>query len=56
MDIVISAYKRVFVESVRALPPRVAHIEVATKITAYNRTPDVGDEAARAVRAAYAAA
>ena len=45
VEIVISAYKRVFGESVRALLPRTAYIEVATKITAYNHLQDVGDEA-----------
>ena len=56
VEIVISAYKRVFGESVRALSPRTAYVEVATKITAYNHLQDVGDEAVRAVRAACAAA
>ena len=54
--IVISAFKRVLGESARALSPRTAYVEVATKITAYNHMLDVGDEAVRAVRAARAAA
>ena len=56
VEIVISAFKRVLGESVRALSPRTAYVEVATKITAYNHMLDVGDEAVRAVRAACAAA
>ena len=56
VEIVISAYKRVFGESVRALLPRTAYVEVATKIIAYNHLQDVGDEAVGAVRAACAAA
>ena len=56
VEIVISAFKRVFGESVRALLPHTAYVEVATKITAYNHALDVGDEAVGAVRAACAAA
>ena len=56
VEIVISAFKRVFGESARALLPHTAYFEVATKITAYNYTLDVGDEAVVAVRAARAAA
>ena len=56
VEIVISAFKRVFGESVGALQPRTVYVEAATKITAYNHMLDVGDEAARAVRAACAAA
>ena len=52
----MSAFKRVFGESVRALPPRAAHVEAADKMTAYNHMPDVGDGAVRAARAARAAA
>ena len=47
VEIIISAFKRVFGESVRALTPRMAFIEVATKATAYNRNLDIGDEAIR---------
>ena len=56
VDTVMSAFKRVFGESVRVLLPRTAHVEVATKITAYNHMLDVGDDAVRAARAARAAA
>ena len=38
---------KVFGESVRALTPRTAFIEVATKVAAYNRNLDIGDEAIR---------
>ena len=51
VDIVTSAFKRVFGESVRALQPHTACVEVATKITAYNHALDVGDKAVGAVRA-----
>ena len=47
VEIIISAFKRVFGESVRALTPRTAFIEVATKVVAYNRNLDIGDEAIR---------
>ena len=47
VEIIISAFKRVFGESVRALTPRTAFIEVATKVAAYNRNLDIGDEAIR---------
>ena len=56
VEIVISASKRVFGESVRALLPHAAYVEVAAKITVYNYTLDVGDEVVGAVRAACAAA
>ena len=52
VEIVISSFKRIFGESVKALLPRTAYIEVATKIFAYNRIQDIGDEAVRAVRTA----
>ena len=55
-EIVISAFKHVFGESVRELQPHTAYVEVATKIAAYNYNLDVGDEAIRAVQAACAAA
>ena len=45
VEIIISAFKRVFGESVRALTPRTAFIEVATRVAAYNRNLDIGDEA-----------
>ena len=47
VEIIISAFKRVFGESVRALTPRTAFIEVAAKVAAYNRNLDIGDEAIR---------
>ena len=47
VEIIISAFKRVFGESVRALTPCTAFIEVATKVAAYNRNLDIGDEAIR---------
>ena len=50
VEIVISAFKRVFGESVRALKPHTAIIEIATKVAAYNLNLDVGDAAVRAVR------
>ncbi|MCE2509094.1 MAG: transposase [Nitrosopumilaceae archaeon] len=50
VEIVISAFKRVFGESVRALKPHTAIIEIATKIAAYNRNLDIGDAAVRAMR------
>ena len=56
VEIVISAFKRVFGESARALLPHTAYVGAATKITAYNYTLDVGDEAVVVVRAARAAA
>ena len=43
VEIVISAFKRVFGESVRALKPHTAIIEIATKIAAYNRNLDIRD-------------
>ena len=50
VEIVISAFKRVFGESVRALKPHTAIIEIATKVAAYNRNLDIGDAAVRAMR------
>ena len=47
VEIIISAFKRVFGESVRALTPCTAFIEVAIKVAAYNRNLDIGDEAIR---------
>ena len=47
VEIIMSTFKRVSGESVRALTPRTAFIEVATKVAAYNRNPDIGDEAIR---------
>ena len=47
VEIIISAFKRVFGESVRVLTPRTAFTEVATKVAAYNRNPGIGDEAIR---------
>ena len=50
VEIVISAFKRVFGESVRALKPHTAIIEIATKVAAYNHNLDIGDAAVRAMR------
>ena len=50
VEIVISAFKRVLGESVRALKPYTAFIEVATKIAAYNKYLDIDDAAIKAVR------
>ena len=47
VEIIMSAFKRVFGESVRALMPRTAFIEVAAKAAACNRNLDIGDEAIR---------
>ena len=47
VEIVISAFKRVFGESVRALTPHTTNIEIATKIAAYNENLDIGDEEIR---------
>lgn len=56
VEIVISAFKRVFGESVRALTPGTAYIEIATKVAAYNHNLDIGDAAVRRMRDAYEAA
>ncbi len=45
VEIVISAFKRIFGESVRALTPGTTYVEIATKVAAYNRNLDIGDEA-----------
>ena len=50
VEIVISAFKRMFGESARALKPDTAYIEIATKVAAYNHSLDVGDDAIRAMR------
>ena len=50
VEIVISAFKRVFGESVRARTPRTAFIEIATKMAAYNRNLDMEDEIVRKMR------
>ena len=52
-EIVISAFKRVFGESVRALTPHTTNIEIATKIAAYNENLDIGDEEIRRMRFKY---
>ena len=49
VEIVISAFKRVFGESVRARTPYTAYVEIATKIAAYNRNLDIGDMAIQAL-------
>ena len=53
VEIVISAFKRVFGESVRALTPHTTNIEIATKIAAYNENLDIGDEEIRRMRSEY---
>lgn len=50
VEIVISAFKRVLGESVRALTPYTAFVEITTKITAYNMLLDIDDAAIKAVR------
>ena len=50
VGIVISAFKRVFGESVRARTPRTAFTEIATKVAAYNRNLDMDDEITREMR------
>ena len=47
VEIIISAFKRVFGESVKALTPRTAFTGVAAKAAACNRNLDIGDEAVR---------
>ena len=47
VEIVISAFKRVFGESVRARKPHTAIIEIATKVAAYNHTRDAAISAMR---------
>ena len=47
VEIIISAFKRVFGESVRALTPRMAFIGAAAKVAAYSRNLNIGDEAIR---------
>lgn len=41
VEIVISAFKRVLGESLRAIKPEYIIIEIATKIAAYNKTRDI---------------
>ena len=50
VEIVISAFKRVFGESVRALKPHTATIEIATKVAAYNHNLDIRDTVLSAMR------
>ena len=50
VEIVISAFKRVLGESVRALTPYTAFVKVTTKIAAYNMLLDIDDAAIKAVR------
>lgn len=50
VEIVISAFKRVLGESVRALKPYTAFVEIATKIAAYNMYLDIDEEAIKSVR------
>ena len=53
VEIVISAFKRVFGESVRARTPRTAFIDIATKMAAYNRNLDMEDEIVRKMRSGH---
>ena len=53
VEIVISAFKRVFGESIRALTPGTTNIEIATKIAAYNENLDIGDKEVRRMRFEY---
>lgn len=48
LEIVISAFKHVFGESMGALLPYTAYIEIAIKIAAYNHAQDIRDRAVRA--------
>ena len=50
VEIVISAFKRIFGESIRAPAPGTACIEIATKVAAYNQNLDIGDDAIRRMR------
>ena len=50
VEIVISAFKRVFGESVRALKPHTVIMEIATKVAAYNRNLDIRDAALSVMR------
>ena len=50
VEIVISAFKRIFGESIRALTPYTAYVEIATKIAAYNHNLAIGDEAVQNMR------
>ena len=49
VEIVISAFKRVLGDSVRALKPPT-FIDVSTKIAAYNKYLDIDKEAIKSVR------
>ena len=51
--IVTAAFKRIFGESIRALTPGTAYIEIATKVAAYNQNLGIGVEAIRRMRGAY---
>ena len=53
VEIVISAFKQVFGESVMARTPRTAFIEIATKMAAYNRNLDMDDEIMRKMRSGH---
>lgn len=52
VEIVMSAFKRVYGESVRTLLPHAACVGVAAKMAAYNCTLNVGASTVRFVRAA----
>ena len=50
VEIVTSAFKRVFGEPAGARTPRTARIEIAAKTAAHNLNPDMDDEIIRSVR------
>ena len=56
VEIVISAFKRIFGESIRAPAPGTAYTEIATKVAACNQNPDIGDGAIRRMGDSYEAA
>ena len=53
VEIVISAFKRIFGEFVRTLTPLTTYIEIATKVAAYNHSLSIGDEAVQKMRDRY---
>ena len=50
VEIVISAFERIFGEFVRTLTPLTTCIEIATKVAAYNHSLDICDEAVQKMR------
>ena len=45
MEIIISTFKRLLVETLRAVKPEYIMIEIATKIAVYNKTRDIMNRA-----------